>query len=279
VDTAIVAPLDRFVAHVRGDEALAFLHAVLTADVEDLTLGTGALACSLDEKGHVLAEVRVLVAPDGRVLVDAEEAARAEVLVRLAGIAPLQGVSIEPLPMRVTALRGDGPTTARFEPLPSVEHRVVARGRALVVRVEWGGTGYDVLAPEYLADAAPDRMPYEAARIEAGRPRFGVDVTDAMLVNETPLLARAVSSTKGCYPGQETVARVANLGRIRRHLVIVDLDTPVPAGTTLAGGAGTMTSVAPSGGGAVAIAIVRADVGAGAPVEVKGARGTVRSVL
>ena len=116
---------------------------------------------------------------------------------------------------------------------------------------------------------------FEAARIAAGRPRFGIDVTPDMLVNETPLLSRAVSFTKGCYPGQESVARVRNLGRVRRRVVGLQLGAPAPPGTPLLAGdvdIGRLTSSA----GLHAIAYARADIGDDATVG--GAPAIVRAL-
>lgn len=68
---------------------------------------------------------------------------------------------------------------------------------------------------------------WEALRIAAGRPRFGVDTDDRTIPNEVGLLGRAVHLDKGCYRGQETVARVHNLGRPPRRLVLLHLDGSV----------------------------------------------------
>ena len=259
-------------ASVRGEEALAFLHNVVTADVEHLKPGEGALACTLDEKGRVLSELRVLVTHDD-VLIDFDEAARDEVLGRLARIAPLQGVTIEPAETVATPVRGaalDG-----FGPLPLAEHAHIVRDDgAIAVRVEWGEPGYDVLATHGVVEPSSS----EVARIEGGRPRFGVDVTAEMLVNETPYIGRAVSFTKGCYPGQETVARVYNLGQIRRRLAVLDVDRPLEPGTPLRAGElhpGVLTSVA----GTVAMGVVRAEVKVGTVLGAGDGEARVRVLL
>ncbi len=74
------------------------------------------------------------------------------------------------------------------------------------------------------APARPARMAFEALRVEALRPRLGVDTDDRTIPHEVGWIGSAVHLTKGCYRGQETVARVANLGRPPRRLVLLHLD-------------------------------------------------------
>lgn len=249
-----LTPLPRFVARVRGERALAFLHDTTTQDVAGLGPGSGALTCVLDEKGGVHGELRLLVLDDAIVL-DGEQAARDAVFGRLARVAPLSGVTIDETHLTVTAARG-----LAIE-APETEHAWIAHGDALLVRT---GEGVDIIGP--VGFDAPDVAfeDFEAARIAAGLARFGVDISPGMLINETPLLARAVSFTKGCYPGQESVARVHNLGSIRRRFVSLSFDggaPPMPS--TLDDGLGTVTSAARG----AAIGVVRASVEVGARVQ------------
>lgn len=102
----------------------------------------------------------------------------------------------------------------------------------------------------------------EATRIAAGWPRYGIDVTDADLLNDTPLLALCTSFTKGCYRGQETVAKIANLGHARRAMVRARIEgdaVPDPGTEVLVEGAasGRVTSAAATADGVRALAIVR----------------------
>lgn len=276
------------VARVRGTGPMAFLHAVTTQDVAGLTPGSGALACVLDETGHVLAEFRILALEDGSALIDAEDAARSAVHERLARVAPLAGCEVvdESDEWRVFAVRGPRAATALgIADPPDAEHSYVVRDDALALRVDWGLAGFDVLAragsdPTWDAPAISDEA-FEAARIAAGRPRFGVDITPDLIVNETPLLARAVSLTKGCYPGQESVAKITNLGRARRALVALSLPEPVVAGTPVVAEdveVGWITSSAAIPGGAAAIAVVRTETLALAAVEVGGHKAALRAL-
>ncbi|MGZ4128614.1 MAG: CAF17-like 4Fe-4S cluster assembly/insertion protein YgfZ, partial [Actinomycetota bacterium] len=159
------------------------------------------------------------------------------------------------------------------------------RDGTIVVPVTWGVAGYDVLAPAQPAiDAArASAEELEAARIASGRPRYGIDVDSSAHIAETPLIARAVSFTKGCYPGQESVARVHNLGRVRRRLVGLDLTgSVVPARGTLvrADGmeVGSVTSAAIFESEVAALAWLRSDVHDGATVDVAGSPGIPRAL-
>ena len=95
----------------------------------------------------------------------------------------------------------------------------------------------------------------ESLRIEAGRPRFGVDMTEETIPLEAGLLDRAISTTKGCYVGQEIVIRILHRGggRVAKRLVTLSFETPPAAppapGTPLLDGGkniGQLTSVSPS---------------------------------
>jgi len=290
LETVASVPLERVVVRLSGESPLKFLHDTSTQEVADLQPGQGALLCFLNEKGRVQAEARALVLDDGSVLLDAEPAARAYLTGWLARIAPLSACSVsdETEQWHVTAVRGPRAAEALGVDDSLVhEHDHMTEDGLTIVRVDWGVAGFDVLSRSpIMLDAArfeTDAATFDAARIAAGRPRFGVDITEDTLVNETPLLARAVAPAKGCYPGQESVARVQNLGRIRRHLVGIRFDAQidgVPGSPVTAGGedVGVLTSSARTPDGSAAIAHVRAETGDGAAVEVGSVTGTVRAL-
>jgi len=122
----------------------------------------------------------------------------------------------------------------------------------------------------------------EVARIEAGRPRFGPDISEEFLVNETPLLVHALSLTKGCYPGQESVAKVHNLGSVRRSIRSLRSDSVLmPAADIVVNGSvvGRVTSAAtlPDGSG-VAIAVVRSEIEPGSGVDAGGVRAILSAI-
>jgi tRNA-modifying protein YgfZ len=261
--------LDRLVARVTGDDPIAFLDATTTQDLSGLTERQSALTCMLDEKGRVQAELRVAVLDDGSVLIDAEQPARDAITGWLAKIAPLSGCEIDESDRwALTALFGVSSAPAG----------------AVQVSSGWGPSDFDVLSENGATFEGEEMEPaeYDAARIAAGRPRFGIDFDERTHIAETPLIARAVSFTKGCYPGQESVARVQR-GQIRKRLVGLEIaGNVVPAlGTPLTvdgQDVGRITSAAAWEGRAFAIGFLRADVHDGATIEAGDAAAVVRAL-
>jgi tRNA-modifying protein YgfZ len=259
------------VARVTGDDPIAFLDATTTQDLTGLKPEQSALTCMLDEKGRVLAELRATALSDGTVLIDAEHAARDAITGWLAKVAPLSGCEVTEETWTVTAVRG----------VRASEH---ISNDAIAVEVDWGLQGYDVITAEPIEiDAVPmSSTEYDAGRIAAGRPRFGVDFDETTHISETPLIARAVSFSKGCYPGQESVARVQNLGRVRKRLAGLDVEGDVPAAGTIltveSMEVGRVTSAAMWNARVSAIGFVRSDVHDGAAVEAGGSTATVRAL-
>jgi folate-binding protein YgfZ len=119
---------------------------------------------------------------------------------------------------------------------------------------------------------------YDLARIEAGRPLMEVDVDEKTIPQETGLVAKTISFDKGCFLGQELVARLDSRGgRVNRHLRILDFDSPVAAGTSLRSGdkdVGTVTTTSGDKG----LALVWREVEPGDRIEADGVGGTVRPV-
>jgi folate-binding protein YgfZ len=133
---------------------------------------------------------------------------------------------------------------------------------------DWPGLpGVDLLGPD---PSPPPGVPivaieaYEAVRIEAGVPVMGAELTDRTIPAETGILDRTVSFTKGCYTGQELVARIDSRGgNVPRHLRGVVLSAPAPVGAAIEVEgkiAGSLSSVGLRPGGAVGLAYVRRDV-------------------
>jgi folate-binding protein YgfZ len=224
----------------------------------------------LDEKGRIQAELRVTVLDDGTVLIDAEQPARDAITGWLAKIAPLSGCEVIDQSDQWNVI-------ALFDSL--------APPGSVALGSDWGPSDLDVLIPSSatLAGSEMDAAEYEGARIAAGRPRFGVDFDESTHIAETPLIARAVSFTKGCYPGQESVARVRNLGKVRKRLVGLEIAgnvVPEPGTTLTVDGldVGRITSAAAWAGRAFAIGSLRGDVHDGASVEAGDSGAVVRAL-
>ncbi len=264
--TAVVDLSHRIVLRLSGKDPVGMLNAVLTNDVPNDD-AAGTYAALLNPKGRIQTDLRALKTHRG-VLIDTEpegaEAAR-EILGRYA---PFSRVTLEDLsenesPWAILGLYGPG-AQGLLGDLELAEHEtaeitlgditVLAAGVAVPV------PGYDLIgsadeigaAREHLAErgAIPvSLLAYETARIEAGIPRFGSDITPENFPAEAGILERAVSFEKGCYPGQETVARMHYRGHSnkRLHRLAVAGDPPRPGAPILQNGkqVGTVTSVAP----------------------------------
>ena len=154
-----------------------------------------------------------------------------------------------------------------------------ADGDAVVADLSWdnlprtlqiGGTAPDL--PHLSADD------YTLARIEAGMPLMGVDVDENTIPQETGLVADSISFDKGCFLGQELVARLDSRGgRVNRHLRILQLDSPVAAGTILIAGEKEVGSVT-SASGLLGLALVWREVEPGARIDAEGVGATVQEV-
>jgi folate-binding protein YgfZ len=267
-----------------GAEAAEFLQGQVTNDVEALAPGSGCYAALLSHKGKVQADMRVLCG-DGWIWLDCEPGTQAllERTVRTFGIG--RDVHADDVTESEAILSLVGPAAAGAldaEP-PAEEHSFVTGEHGLYVRTDGG---VDVICPA--ADAEAVRLALgvedvseeaaECLRIESGRPRFGRDFGTDTIPEEAGLNERAVSFTKGCYVGQETVARLHYKGKPNRRLRGLRLSEPVATGQALRLGdrqVGTVGSVAVSPvHGPIALAVVRREAGPGDELSVDGSAAT-----
>jgi tRNA-modifying protein YgfZ len=209
-----------------GTDVLRYLHAVCTQHTLDLAPGDATQALLLSPKGKIEFAFRLAVLDQG-VLVDTEAAAAPGLAERLARFVFRYDVTVGQPVQGAATLLGPGADAA----LAAVGLPVPAPGRAgvagpdLVVRRT--PVGVDLVGPAALVvlagleRAGVDRAPaelWELVRVEGGLPRAGRELTDDVLAEEAGLLGSHVHLDKGCYPGQETVARVHNLGQVQRRL-------------------------------------------------------------
>jgi aminomethyltransferase len=254
---------------VEGPDAAGFLHGLLSNDVAGLAVGGAARALLLDAKGHVQADLRVRRdADDAFTLVVAEDAG-----ALVAGLLDRYHFSedlelIGPEEADTVTLPAPAAAAAAFEVtvpslLPGAVEAVVDDPAAAIAA---GG----------LPEAPPEAL--EMARIAAGAARVGVDTGPSTLVQEAALEGDAVSFEKGCYLGQETVARVNYRGRVNRRLRGLRLagGPPAAGGRVLLDGreVGRMTSAAATPDlGPVGLAILRREAEDGATVAVEAGDG------
>jgi folate-binding protein YgfZ len=274
---------------VTGPDAISFVDALVSQDVQALADGDGAHSLLLSPQGKLVVDFRVLRVGDelwcdtdpgfGSVLGDGLNRFRIRVKAEVADRSDAWGV---------LSVRGADALAAAPVPVPDRPHAHVPWGDAglRVVRADWpdGTPGYDVVGPlPALADVAATLGPlateaeHEAARIRAGVLRQGRDTDDRTIPQEAYLERTAVSFTKGCFLGQELVCRIDSFGRVNSLLRLVQLgtrDAPAEPGAELVVDGrtvGHLTSVA----GDVAIAAVRRDVEVPAAVSVAGAPARV----
>ena len=276
-----------------GAEAKAFLHGQVTNDVEGLEPGRGCYAAFLTHKGKMLGDVRILDTGD-ELLLDTERSALQELFNMIRRFKLGREVELHKRTVERGLLSLVGPDARRLAgapELPAEEHCHRAGTIAgAPVRLIATDLGVDVLcdAPDTERVAAAllaggaEPVPEEAAevrRVETGRPRYGVDLDDTVIPQEAGLNARAVSFDKGCYVGQETVARLYFRGKPNRHLRGLKLSGPAARGDVLRLGereVGRLGSVVDSPlHGPIALALVRREAAPGDSLAV--AAGDVRA--
>jgi folate-binding protein YgfZ len=281
-----------------GGEAKAFLHGQVSNDVEGLAPGRGCYAALLTPKGKMLADVRILDAGE-ELLLDTERSALQELFntIRRFKVGYQVELHKRTLERGLLSLLGPGAAAAAGLPdgMPSDaehDHAAVACG-AVAVRAVRTDLGIDLLCDaedtERLSAAlvAGGAVPIseetaECRRIETGRPRYGVDLDDSVIPQEAGLNERAVSFTKGCYVGQETVARLHYRGRPNRELRGLRAAAPLAPGSELRSGGrtvATITSAAVSPRlGPLALALVRREAPPGTVLAVAGSELTAEVV-
>ena len=263
VRSAAAVELPREVVDVTGPDAASYLQGQLSQDVLELGPGDAALTLLLEPQGKIDAFLRVTRVGEDHFLLDLEEGFGHAVLTRLTRFRLRTKVDIELLEgWRCLAVRGPAAPQRAWAAGPGTE---VATVFDWPLAPAFGGIdllGRSPVAPNGVETCTP--ADYEARRIECGLPAMGSELDERTIPEETGLVASAVSFTKGCYTGQELVARIEARGsNVARRLRGVRSAAPLPPGTTLwAAGQereiGVVTSAAVSPElGPVALAYVR----------------------
>ena len=281
---------------VTGGESKAFLQGQVTNDVEGLEPGSGCYAAFLTHKGKMLGDLRILDAGD-EVLLDCERPALQGLfnLLRRATLGrdaelhkrTLQRALYSLIGPQARAVAGAGTAGLAAAEHDHAEARI---GGAAVRLIATDAGGVDVLclaedaegvaAALQEAGAVPvSEEAVEVVRVERGRPRYGAELDDTVIPQEAGLNERAVSFTKGCYVGQETVARLHYRGKPNRHLRGLRLSAVAPEGAELRLGekvVGRVATVAESPAfGPIALALVRREAGPGDTLAVGDTTATV----
>jgi folate-binding protein YgfZ len=260
---------------VTGPEAKAFLQGLVSNDVESLTPGHGCLAAVLTPKGKMIGDLRVLDLGD-ELLLDCERVALQGIFNVLWRGRVGMAVEIHKRTLQMGLLSVVGQRLAGPDEHDNV--RTTVAGRPVVAVTTDVGTDLFCAAEDLEAVRGEfprgDESDLEVLRVEAGRPRYGIDLDDSVIPQEAGLNDRMVSFTKGCYVGQETVARLHYRGKPNRHLRGLRLSAPAQPGDEIRYGekvVGRLGSVVVSPRlGPIALALVRREAAPGDVVAVGG---------
>src|SRR3954465_2686632 len=292
---------DRDVLHIPGTDRLSWLHNITSQYLDRLADGSGQEGLVPSPNGHA-AHHPVVAEPGGATRVDVEPGTRPALqtflekmrfMLRVEPALVTDGWAV----LSLVGPKADDVLAAGQLPVPEAPYEVAALAAGFIRRMPPIGDGapvVDLVVPRAELDpvaahleAAGARLAgfqaYEALRVEARRPRLGVETDHRTIPNELPWLQTAVPLDKGCYRGQETVARVHNLGRPPRRLVLLHLDgvsevlaepgTPVLAGTREVGRVGTV--VRHHELGVIALALVKQSVAVDAELTVAGSTASI----
>lgn len=275
--TPMVRSATREVILAEGPETLAYLHGQLSQALDDLAVGESRWSFLLDPRGKVEAHLRVHRLADEVCVLDTDPAVAEAALTSLDRFKLRTRTSFHRPGWGAVSVRGDGADAVAARVTAVVDHTDVLG--------VWSGhdlLGPDVAVPEGVTEI--EAAGWERARIDAGVPVSGQDVTGDTIPQESGLVPVSVSFTKGCYRGQELVERIDSRGAVRRRLRRLAVAGPATVGEELQVDGdrvvGRLTSVAPGPGGAiVALGMVRDDAEGSTVVTEGGASVTIGGVV
>ena len=285
---------ERAVISARGPDAAEYLQGQITNDTEQLDPGSGCYALLLDRKGHIKADMRVLRLGDGDFQIDTAPAAGPGLLKHLRTYMIGREVEVDQVERVLISLLGPGSAAATGlapgDEMDFTEARI-AGADCLAVATD---SGLDLFCEPAVAATVTEQLvadravpvseaAAEIARVESGRPRLENEMSAGPMPAEAGVVERAVDFTKGCYIGQEPVARLHHRGKPNRFLRGLRLDGPAASGDPVRLGErdlGTIGTVVISpASGRIALAILRKEAEPGAEVSVGTANGEVSASL
>jgi tRNA-modifying protein YgfZ len=281
---------------VSGPDAAEYLQGQLTNDIEGVERERGCYAALLDRKGHLRGDMRLLHLSTGEIWIDLEPDPAPAVLkhlrtysigreVEIAEVTDDWAVTslVGPRAAEIGGAEGLGPEHAqRHRDWDGVEVLAVATdlGLDLITRSDQAPQLRDLLRAAGAVEVSEEAA--EILRVESGRPRFGLDMGGELMPAEAGITERAVDFEKGCYIGQEPVARLHYRGKPNRRLRGLRLSAPSRSGEALRLGekeVGTVGTACLSPAlGAIALAVVRREASEGDTLEV-GDSGTTAEVV
>lgn len=230
---------------VTGKDRVSFLHNLLTNDIQGLGLGSGCYAMLLNAQGRILADMNVSVFANS-ILLEMEGGLEKKVLGHLEKLHVTEDAAFREVTEEWILLSLQGPRSEALvgalihgpvmvtEEFRHTNFQILETPATLIRRSVTGEKGFHLLIPKEKGEPIVKRIlevgklygirpvgsgAYEILRIEAGIPRYGIDMDETAMLPETGLESVAASETKGCYPGQEVVARIKTYGGLNRKLV------------------------------------------------------------
>ncbi|MEJ2679565.1 MAG: glycine cleavage T C-terminal barrel domain-containing protein [Gemmatimonadota bacterium] len=257
----------RGLIRVHGRDPVGMVHGLATANIQAVTEQQGVYSAMLTPKGRMVAEMRVF-RRGPELLIDTDYAALPALMAHFRKYVPPLFAEFEDVSDDWSMLSVFGPRAREYVGgglsvsmpafLPedgalwaSIHKQVTGVGpddaEVLIVRTLYAGVdGYDIFVPTAAVEATwtalrddgllpAGHSTVDVLRIEAGRPRWGAELTETVIPLEAGLRSRAISETKGCYTGQEVIVRILHRGHVNRHLRRLELgDVPAPSpGTKL----------------------------------------------
>jgi folate-binding protein YgfZ len=269
--TEIVAyRLPRDVLSVTGADTVDYLQGQLSQDVAALGVGDSAWSFALQPQGKVDGWFRLTRRREAEFVLDTDPGAGAGLVARLERFKLRVAVDVTPLDWSMVALRAS--SVADLDGLD-------VAGAEIEAQVAFGPMvgvdllGPDVTVPEGVPEGTPDD--YDRLRIGAGVPVVGAELTADTIPAEAGVVARSVSFTKGCFTGQELVARIDSRGgNVPRHLrgvVVEGEDAPTVGADIRVDGdvVGSLTSVAPATGDSPSIGLCYVKRAVAVPTDVE----------
>ncbi len=230
---------------VTGRDRIDFLHSVLSNDIKSLGLGTGCYATLLNAKAQILADLNVYVFANS-VFLEMESGLEQKVIEKLSKLRVTEEAEFRDVTREWATLSLQGPKSEALvgalihgpvmmvtQEFQHTNFTLLDTAVTLVRRSVTGERGFHLFISHEKGEPIAKRIlavgglygikpvgsnAYEILRIEAGIPRYGIDMDETTLLPETGLESIAASETKGCYPGQEVVARIKTYGGLNRKL-------------------------------------------------------------
>jgi len=231
---------------ITGKDRISFLNGLLTNDISQLKENAGQRSALLNSKARVLADLHLYAQPDG-LLIDTAESPASRVKEILDRFIITEDVQIQDSSQDLVQLTVQGPRSSQAikevlgpeaQDLEQLEQKTLGPS-TIIARDRTGQTGYDMILPALEAEPVwhgfllnggdlglnpVGSQALEILRLEAGYPKYATDIDENTIVLEAGF-KDAINFNKGCYLGQEVVARATHIGRVNKQLVRLEVET------------------------------------------------------